>query len=378
MDRLRAWWFARQGLGAPGALRPGEIARRFGWLRSVGSANPYLAIHARTGAGRVEIESAVSATELVEVPAARGCTYYVPREDAALALRLASVGNGSAEFKMAERHLGVTEAEVAGLADAVQRALEEGPLDPRAISTRVSPRHLGDEGKRRGMTSTLPLALSRLQIGGHIRRLPQEGRLDTERFRYARWVEGPRPTELDETTVAQDMAARYFDWAGPATEREFRDFTGLPARLTKTVLGSLSPCPDDPTRLMRSEDIEAFAAVRPTEGRTILLASIDSWLHLRRNHASLMDETAIARLGTGLTELDSHPIVLDGAVVGLWEFDHAAQRIAAKSWRPSEAVERAVAETEAWIAGELGDFRAFSLDSPKSREKRIELLRSAE
>ncbi len=254
MGALIDLWWTRQGLDARRAVAPAEVARRVGWLRSVGSANPYLAIHARTGAGRAEIEAAVAATELVEVPAARGCTYYVPLEDAALALRLAAMGSCTAEFRMAERHLGVTDAEVRGLAEAIARALEAGPLDPREISKAVAPRHLGDEGKKRGMTSTLSLGLSRLQLDGRIRRLPQGGRLDTERFRYVLWEGGPRPSELDDTAVAREIAARYFGWAGPATAKEFREFTGLSAALAKEALAGLVPCPDDPLRLMRPED----------------------------------------------------------------------------------------------------------------------------
>jgi hypothetical protein len=36
-----------------------------------------------------------------------------------------------------------------------------------------------------------------------------------------------------------------------------------------------------------------------------------------------------------------------------------------------------IAEVEAWIKADLGDFRAFSLDSPASRKKRIDALRAS-
>ncbi|RYG21922.1 hypothetical protein EON82_18035 [bacterium] len=386
MDRLRNWWFSRQGLGGTVADAPGATTQGCGWLRSVGSANPYLAIHARSGASRAEIERAVADVELVELVAARGCTYHVPRQDAAVALRLASVGNCQAEFKMAEKHLGVTDAEVSELADAIVRALENGPLDPRAISAGVKEvRHMGDEGKKRGMTTTLGLGLSRLQLQGRIRRLPQDGRLDTERYRYALWENGPQPSLLSDGEMAAQVTRLYIGWAGPATEKEFREFTGLSAKLAKVAMVGLAPCPDDPTRFMLPDDLPAYEATKGTEGRVVLLSSIDPWLHSRRNLPTLLDPAESERTvpygaalagANALRDLDSHPIVQDGVVVGMWEFDHERQEIVHWAWRPSREVEAAVRETGEWIAKELGDFRSFSLDSPKSRIPRVELLRS--
>lgn len=287
---------------------------------------------------------------------------------------------------MAERHLGVSGAEVEGLADAIARVLEQGPLDPRAISACVKEvRHLGDEGKKKGMTTTLSLGLSRLQLSGRIRRLPQDGRLDTERYRYALWENGPQPSALSDEEMADRVARLYFGWAGPATEREFREFTGLSAKLAKLAMAGLAPCPDDPTRFMLPEEVAAFEAAVPKDGRVVLVSSIDPWLHSRRNLPTLLDShDADRRLpfgksladATSLRDLDSHPIVQDGVVVGLWEFDHERQEIAYWVWRPSREIDSSVGETSDWIAKELGDFRSFSLDSPNSRIPRIELLRS--
>jgi len=264
-------------------------------------------------------------------------------------------------------------------------ALAKEPLDARSLSAIVSPRHLGEAGKKKGMTTTAGLGLSRLQTAGRIRRVPQGGRLDTERFQYTLWEDGPRPGDLHEEQLAHELAEKYFSWIGPATEKEFREFTGLTAKLSKLATEELVSCPGHPTMLMRPDDVDAFEAVERTEGRVVLLSSIDTWIHARRDLPSLLDPADAERTlpyGSQLTgantlkDIDSHPIVMDGVVVGMWEFDHEAQSIAAWTWRPCTAVTRAVEETERWIAEELGDFRSFSLDSPKSRVPRIELLRS--
>src|SRR4029077_3182804 len=96
------------------------------------------------------------------------------------------------EMKVAEK-LGVTAKEVDKLCEAVLSALAKEPLDPDGIkqATGKSVRDLGDEGKKKGLTTTLPLALGRLQAAGEIRRVPVGGRLDQQRYRYARWSPNP-------------------------------------------------------------------------------------------------------------------------------------------------------------------------------------------
>jgi hypothetical protein len=42
-----------------------------------------------------------------------------------------------------------------------------------------------------------------------------------------------------------------------------------------------------------------------------------------------------------------------------------------------KALTAAVEETEAYVRDQLGDARSFSLDSPKSRAPRIQVLRKA-
>ena len=80
-------------------------------------------------------------------------------------------------------------------------------------------RSLGPEGKKRGTTSTLPLALGRLQTHGLIRRVPTDGRLDQQRYRYVAWTPSPlgKKKFSATTSVAMELARRFFRWTGPAT-----------------------------------------------------------------------------------------------------------------------------------------------------------------
>jgi hypothetical protein len=63
-------------------------------------------------------------------------------------------------------------------------------------------------------------------------------------------------------------------------------------------------------------------------------------------------------------------------VIGLWEYDTDAETIAWTSFvKPNAALKAEIERTAAMIRDELGDARAFSLDSPESRRPRIAALR---
>src|SRR5437868_10516986 len=95
-DRLRAFLWARQGFdGSLAEAKPALVLERSGWVRSVGGASPYLALHARAGLSREAIDRGVATLAIYELPSACGCTYVVPAADFGLALR-ASVGHGDA------------------------------------------------------------------------------------------------------------------------------------------------------------------------------------------------------------------------------------------------------------------------------------------
>src|SRR5687767_13943402 len=163
--KLRAWWFHRQGLD--GRLRgssASQVLAETVWARSVGGAAPYLTLFSRARVSREAADAAAAKLEIHEVPAARGCTYVLPASDFALALT-AAAAFGGADPRVASK-LGVTDKEVAKLCGAVVKALEKGALDPDEIrqATGNASRSLGEEGKKKGLATTLPLALGNLQI----------------------------------------------------------------------------------------------------------------------------------------------------------------------------------------------------------------------
>ncbi|MFI5529068.1 DNA glycosylase AlkZ-like family protein [Kitasatospora sp. NPDC051853] len=385
IEKLRAWWAHRQWLdGAHTGATPAEVLTATGWARSVGGAAPYLGLFARAGLGREAVDGAVAALEVHELPSARGCAYLLPAADFALGLA-AGAGAPEGELAAAEKHLGVTRHEIEKLCLAISQLLtREGPSEPSAIRSGVgdASRSLGEAGRKRGQSTTLPLALGLLQARGLIRRVPLNGRLDQQRYAYAAW---------DQPVVgsAAELAERYFSWAAPASVKHFRWFSGFTAATAKAALAplDLTPLPGTdlllPTEL--AEEFREFAV--PADPYPTLLAGIDGIHLLHRDLPRLLDPADAARPsptakdGRGFgTEADpqSHLVLDRGRIVGLWEYDPEREEIVHQLFVPAdEPLREAVDRTERFIREQLGDARGFGLDSPKSRAPRIAALRAA-
>jgi hypothetical protein len=130
--RIRAWWWHCQGLdGALSGQPPDDVLAATGWARSVGGAGPYLTLFARAGTSRNAADASAAALSIHELPSARGCTYVVPAQDFSLALKAAH-GFSEGDMKTA-RKLGVTDAEIDRLCDAVLAALKSEALEPDRI-----------------------------------------------------------------------------------------------------------------------------------------------------------------------------------------------------------------------------------------------------
>lgn len=388
---LRAWWSHRQGLdGSLAGASPADVLSRSGWARSVGGVGPYLTLFARSGTSRAEADRAVAALEIHELPAARGCTYVVPASDFALALAV-SEAFGDGDMKQALK-LGVTEREVEALCDAVLAAVSAGPLAPDDIraATGSASRSLGAAGKKKGLTTTLPLALGRLQGRGAIRRVPLNGRLDQQRYAYARWTPNPRRAgALAAREANTELARRFFGWVGPATLDEWQWYSGLGVRSARDAVQplELEAAETGSDRLLLPDDVAAFRQFRaPAKPQYALVSSLDSISATRRDIRTLADEADLARIVVadakalplgGRSDLPSHAILDRGRLIGLWEYDPDAQQIVWATFgiAADTALRDVVRRTEAFVRDELGDARSFSLDAPKSRQPRLAALR---
>jgi hypothetical protein len=335
----------------------------------------------------------VADLEIHELPAARGCTYVVPKRDFAIALR-ASQGHGDdASIAQAKKFLGVTDKELDKLAQKVLDAVGKEPLDPGGIKEAVGDavRSLGPEGKKRGTSTTLPLVLGRLQTRGEIRRVPTDGRLDQQRYRYARWAKSPLAGRtIDDAELAIELARRFFAWTGPATIAQFAWWSGLGVKAARAAAAEAFAVPVDEEGdrlLLLADRDELLAMDLPKEPRVAFVSSLDNIAAMRREVAAHLAEQDIDRAVPGkgqkgsvgaLVDLEYHPICDRGRIIGLWDWDGVKGELVWSTFaKAPKGCGEAAEELAAYVKKELGDVRSFSLDSPESRVARVEALRKA-
>jgi Winged helix DNA-binding domain len=181
----------------------------------------------------------VADLQIHELPSARGCTHYVPAADYALALKVSQGTSEVATLNTAKKWLGFTDKNLEELNDGILNVLQDGPLDPKGIRERLGDRVIsfGEEGKKRGQTTSLPIGLGWLQAHGHIRRIPAGGRLDVQTYSYALWT--PNPLDgfnLTQAEACTELARRYFRWIGPAKLSHFQWFSGLGVGVSKAAV----------------------------------------------------------------------------------------------------------------------------------------------
>lgn len=384
-QKLRSWWTNQQGLLKVQEIDAPEILfRRFGWARSLAGCNPYLTAFSRARIDRARVDRAIADLDISELPAARSCTYVVPSSDFATAL---AMGSAEGELKTAKA-LGSTDEDLNRLGDAVLKALEAGAKDPAELRTELGSlvANYGEAGQKKGLTTSLPAVLGMLQGQGKIVRRPPSGRLDEQRYAYTLWTRNrPSLGGLDRETALQQCAARFFSWIGPATIGQFATLAGISGRAAKVACEPLSlvPITPDSDLLIFAEELREFSEFDvPTKPVFRLLNRLDSLLLLQSDLLPLFsDEVAEKFVAFGgsesMKELGFNPIVDRGAIVGLWEFDSDNGEVVYVSFvKECEGLRTEIAETQAYIANQLGDARTFSLDSPKSRRPKIEKLRS--
>lgn len=388
-EKLRAWYSHVQGLdGSLTVAKPAEVLARTGWARSVGGVGPYLTLYSRAAISREAADKAVESLEIHELPAARNCTYVLPAEDFALGLSVGSSFWGG-DLRTALK-LGVTEKEIDKLCDTVKKALLTGTLDPDEIREHVgsAARSLGEEGRKKGVSTTLPLALGKLQAQGEIRRVPMNGRLDQQRYKYTRWHPNPLSKfKLSPEEAATELARRYFSWIGPAPLAAFQAFSGLGVKASQAAVAALKLAPLGDRWMLpaRRDEFENFTV--PKEPQYVLASSLDGLCLLGRPLRELLapaDESRQfflekdTRAGSSLKEPPSHMILDRGRLIGLWEYDPSTESIAWTAFvKKTKELERAVTQTEEYVRTQLGDARSFSLDSPKSRAPKIAYLRKS-
>lgn len=398
LSRARAHWHRRQGLAEPVQGSIEEVVAATGWPRTLGGVDVYLAVRARVpGMRRRDLDEAVEQSRLQVVPAVRGCIYVVPRSHVALVLRVAEELSSKRTEREHEK-AGISQKELAGVAEAVVAALSKGPLSTDGLRKALPAgvvRSLGEAGKKIGISSTLPPALRHLEFEGKVERTLEGGRLDTERYAWRLTAKSP----FAEAKVPSDPIDRYariaeafFRSAGPATLKDFAAWSGFSQKDARAAVERIGLAPvavagyaDE--AFVFEADLPALREAAAPASSMSMLTFEDNYLTLHggpgivtdpKHHARPIKGWGQAKATTlGEAKHISWRALFDGdALAGMWEFDPDARKVVFATFDPLPPAKKKAAaalaeDVAAFLRDDLGHARSFSLDTDDEMRARL-------
>lgn len=391
LAKLRAYLAHRQGLLGFTKETNREVLARTGWARSVGGHNIYLTLFARNGSNKAQAEADAKAMEIYEFASARGCTYFLPRDHFQVGIKAGQGFNDASAIRTAKNKLGFTDENLADLKAGILGALKGGALDTNGLKKALGDlvMNFGEVGKKVGQTTSLSLGLLSLQAEGRIRRVPIDWRLEAQTYAYQLFEDGPDVGDsYSKDEAYRDLAELYWSWVGVASLAHFQWFSGLGVGVSKEATKDLGLVPfEDTDLLIREHDLDDYRNFEaPTKPIYRLISTLDGlFLHRREIHGFLdaadLERQVPLEKGAGsllkAQDLYNQAIIDRGRIVGLWEYEVSSTSLVYALFVPMNGeLEAEIKRTEAFIREELGDFRSFSLDSPKSRQSSIDGLRA--
>src|SRR6185295_3804849 len=189
IQRLNSWRMHRQSLDKPvGSKNILELIKSTGWIYSPGCSTPYLSLWARMGSFKTDDLNRLVFDErkLVQLETLRGCTMLVPREQAAVALRIRT-RTFTELAKQARQQIAVADSDMERMKISILKLLENGSRTMEHLMRSVPPllvREFQPELKRIGFTNTLSLAVNLLKEEGRIIKIQTRLRLDDTDYSY--------------------------------------------------------------------------------------------------------------------------------------------------------------------------------------------------
>jgi len=383
-----------------------ELVARTGFVRTLGGADAYLALRARRpGLQRETVDEALANGALRVVPAVRGCMYLVAERHVALALHVAESLSRSRHAREMEK-VGVEPAELEEVQSAVVELLgARGALSTQGLRKALPSgvvRSLGEDGKKIGVSSTLPPALRQLEFRGRVERTPEADRVDHERYLWRvpdsnPLERGNRPT--DDADAHGRLAELFVRASGVGSVGDFAQWSGLGQRAAKSAIGGLDArqveLDEGATPAFAFDNsLEKDERLAAAEGAVAFLPCADNLVALRGGPARLVEERfhgieiPVWGRGRGSTLGDvkhafARTIVTGGRIAGLWEYDPDGERVALALFDRGTGVDDSAVFTAAEGVAEflregLGHGRAMVNETDASlRERAVQVARVA-
>lgn len=372
----------RQSLDKPfGSKNILELIKFTGWIYSPGCSTPYLSLWARMNSFKTEDLNRLVFEErkLVQLETLRGCTMLVPREQAAIALRIRT-RTFTELAKQARQMMPITDAEMEKLKGAILKALEDGTKTMEQLVKAAPPalvREFDPELKRIGFTNSLSLAVNLLKEEGRIIKIQSRNRLDGTEYAYillSELLPEVDPFAMRNEEACAKLAAMYFRAEAPARGRDFAWWAGI--NVSDAMKGieeakpKLVPIAVEGTKdeyFISEADVDDFHSFTPEENAIAFLPYRDTFLKGQREIidrflGSEHGDKPFSRWKGKLINDPLATIVHNGTVVGVWEWNESKKDVDLLLFdavaKPIEkAIRKRATELAGFIRGNLGEIR---------------------
>lgn len=286
-----------------------DLVRSIGGVQAQDPSAAALSIRARVdGLTRAALERALyEERSIVRTWAMRGTIHLVASDDAHWLRELLTPIAMPAQVRRLDQ-LGVPEGDRRRAVDVIVDALGDGPLTRAALCEQLERAGIDTAGQK---AAHLPRLAA---LEGHVCFGPRRGGKDT----YALvddWLPRAKRRSLDRDEALAELARRYAGAYGPADERDFAAWSGLPVRDARRgwELGA--------------GDDRAAGASPPDPPVVRLLPAFDTYLLGYRDRSLAVPEEHARRVWPG-GGIIRPTVVANGRATGTWRIARSGARIA--------------------------------------------------
>jgi hypothetical protein len=261
-------------------------------------------------ATRADVERAIHDRTIVRTWPMRGTLHFVPAIDAAWMLDLLAPRVLRSRASLYRYHE-LDRLTLERIRSVVQRALKREPVMTRgALFAELDAARVTTSGQR-GIHILQRLSMERMLCQGpHAEREPTFVMFDE-------WIRSSRVPSRDE--ALQVLATRYFTSHGPASVRDFANWTGLSLLDARTALHLAKP---SLTSIERNGDEMWMSNALEEPGEPLhpahLLPGFDEYLLGYRDRSAVLAAEYVERIVPGGNGVFRATLVVDGQVRGTW------------------------------------------------------------
>lgn len=300
-----------QGLARPIATSPEAVVTHLGALQAQDHAGALWSVGLRmANATRVDVERAIHDRTIVRTWPMRGTLHLVPAADAAWMLELLAPRVLRSRASVYRYHE-LDQLTLRRIRSVVERVLKRERMMTRgALFAELDAAHVATAGQR-GIHILQCLCMERMLCQG------PHGEKEPTFVLFDEWIGSSRTPSRDE--ALQTLAKRYFTSHGPASVRDFANWTGLSLLDARAALQlakpSLASIERDGDELWMSSTLE-----EPNESlrETHLLPGFDEYLLGYRDRSAVLAAEHVDRIVPGGNGVFRATLVLDAMVRGTW------------------------------------------------------------